>query len=539
MYNIPSGQSQSRRCATLRQGFLVAALLVLTWAWESARAAEPGGSMDATFDISEFLVLGNHVLEPTAIERAVYPFLGPKRTMDTVKLATEALEAAYKSAGFGTVFVDIPEQEVADGVVRLKVTEGKIDRVRVRGERYFSGRRILAALPALDTGATPNLPALQSELAVLNAQSADRAVTPVLKAGAEPGAVSVDLNVKDTLPLHGSVQYDNRHTADTTPNRATVALSYDNLWQRQDSIGFQYQTAPAKPSDAKVFIANYLAHLGANEGQLEFSYIHTNSDVAALGTLGVLGKGSIYGAHWSSTPWLANGTAGTLNVGAEYKDVYNAVLPNTTGSTAAGAVTTQVKYINWSALYALNFGPAGDPQGVTAALNLGNRTLIPGPVEFQKTRNAAQSNYVYVRLGYNGLESLPAGFSLVEHANAQWADGPLVNNEQFTVGGVETVRGYLEAETLGDLGAAGTLEVHTPKLGLAYGFAFIDGGVAKIDDPLANQRPSVTLVGTGFGVRVENPRGFTGSLDYAVPRRPGVRTLKGDSRIDFLMRYGF
>lgn len=167
--------------------FLLATGAVLFDKSKAADAAVVSAAKtEATFDIVEFRVLGTHILPRPAIEKAVYPFLGPKRTIDTVKQAADALEKAYKDAGYGAVFVDIPEQEVADGLVRLKVTEGKLESVHVRGERYYSRRQILAALPALAPGTPPSLPALQQQLGELNARTPDRAVTPVLKAGSEP-----------------------------------------------------------------------------------------------------------------------------------------------------------------------------------------------------------------------------------------------------------------------------------------------------------------------------------------------------------------
>ena len=516
----------------------------------SAAPPAPASAQQNTFDIHEFRVLGNHVLMPAAIERAVYPFLGPKKTIDTVKQAADALEKVYKAAGYGAIYVDIPEQEVADGIVRLKVTEGKLEEVHVRGERYFSGRQILAGLPALEIGRTPNLPDLQKELATLNARTPDRSLTPVLKAGSEPGSLDVDVDVKDTLPLHGSLQYDDRHTADTTPNRATAALSYDNLWQRQDSLGLQYQIAPAKPSDAEVFSANYLGHVDPLVGQFALSYIHTSSNALALGTLGVLGKGSIYGAHWIDPLPVGAPGSQSINAGADYKDVLTSVLPQSNASTssnAAGAVTTKVNYINWSAVYSGNWYPGKESYSLTTGLNFGVRSVLNSESEFENARYNAHPDYLYLRLGFIATEALPLGLSVMQRVSAQWADSPLVNNEQFSLGGVDTVRGYLEAETLGDSGLAGTFEIHSLPVGShagailspLYGFVFVDGGVATLVDPLPAQRVNVTLWSTGAGVRLESPRGFTGSVDYALPGRDGVRTRRDQSRIDFLLRYGF
>lgn len=497
-------------------------------------------------------MLGNHVLPRRTIESAVYPFLGPHRTLDTVKQASDALEKAYKDAGFGAVYIDIPEQTVDRGIVRLKVTEGRIDRVHVRGDRYFSDRQIRAGLPAIASGKTLALPDLQQELAKINSRTADRIVSPILKAGPKPGTLDVDLTVKDRLPLHGSMQYDDRHTADTTPNRATAALSYGNLWQRQDSLGIEYQTAPAKPSDAEVFVANYTGHLGATDALAALSYIHTSSNVVALGTLGVLGKGTIYGAHYIRP--LANTAAlsETFNAGVDYKNVLTSVAPSAPASTAPAAatstaVTAAVHYLNWSAVYSATWRRPGQTFSLNAGANFGVRSVVNGPNEFENVRYNARPNYFDLRIGANAIEALPAGFSITQRFNGQWADAPLVNNEQFSLGGADTVRGYLEAETLGDSGAAAGVELHSPALGKhlgaiqipLYAFAFVDAGVANIVDPLPGQARNVSLWSDGVGLRLENLAGFAGAFDYAIARRAGIRTRRDDSRLDFILQYAF
>src|SRR5262249_32451566 len=137
-------------------------------------AAPPAAAAsDQTFDIQEFRVLGNTVLPVIKVETAVYPFLGPKKTLQVVEKARDALVAAYGEGGFGTVLVDIPEQSVEDGIVRLKVTEGRIERVRVTGARYYSERHIVSELPSLKPGTVPQLPQLQAELGQLANEARD------------------------------------------------------------------------------------------------------------------------------------------------------------------------------------------------------------------------------------------------------------------------------------------------------------------------------------------------------------------------------
>src|SRR5262249_24025018 len=155
--------------------------------------------------------------------------------------ARVALERVYRDRGFATVFVDIPVQEVNDGVVRLHVSEGKIRVRQVEGARFFSERDVAAALPRASVGAAPDIPRLQQQLAELNAQTTDRSVVPILKAGPVPGTVDLDFKVTDMLPVHGSIEINDAYTVDTKPLRASAGLSYTNLFDRLDSLSVQYQ----------------------------------------------------------------------------------------------------------------------------------------------------------------------------------------------------------------------------------------------------------------------------------------------------------
>src|SRR5580704_9418755 len=80
-----------------------------------ASTQPPAQNTPTKFDVLELRVQGNTVLDARSIESAVYPFTGPAKQMGDVEAARAALERAYHDHGFGTVFVDIPEQSVDDG----------------------------------------------------------------------------------------------------------------------------------------------------------------------------------------------------------------------------------------------------------------------------------------------------------------------------------------------------------------------------------------------------------------------------------------
>ena len=548
-----TGQRNTRRCLVkLARRVWAAVGYVALAGWTTAAGAAAGQAAGAKFDLWQFLILGNHVLPQTAVEAAVYPFLGPNRDVATAQQAAAALEKTYKSAGYETVYVYVPPQEVSNGTVRLQVTEGHLQWVHMHGARYFSERQIRAGLPALTPGQTPLLTALQTQLSKLNSQTADRFVTPVLNAGSKPGTVDVDLDVKDRLPLHGSLSYDNRHTADTTPNRLTAMVSYTNLWQRLDSISLLYQTAPANRQNATVEMANYQGHIPGATGLAALSYTHTSSNVLALGTLGVLGKGDIYGLHWQQPLPVTNTFSQSFDAGADYKSVRTEVFPDapsSTGSSSASSapVTAPVRYINWSSVYSAAWRQPTRTITTSLGVDFGIDGIVNRTDTFDNARYDASPDYLYLRFAGGVLQALPGRFAVLGRVSGQWADSPLVNNEQFSLGGEDTVRGYLEAETLGDTGAAGTLELHSPDFGRftrpvlsqLYLFGFVDAGVATLLDALPGQAYHVDLWSTGVGLQLAGPYGLNGSLDYAIPEENGIRTRKHHGRVDFSVRFVF
>src|SRR5262249_34270723 len=276
-------------------------LALCSAATASADAPQNAHDDASKFLIGEYRVLGNTVLPSIEIEETLYPRLGPDKTIDDVEKARAALESYYHDRGYGTVFVDVPEQDVSDGVGRLHVTQGQLVQTRVAGARYFSGREIRNAVPEAQNNVVPHIPTLQAQLTQLNTETPDRVVTPVLKAGPRPGTVQLTLNVQDELPLRASIDLNDRYTIDTTKLRSNASVSYDNLFGRLDSLAVQYQTAPEEPDEAKVWAASYTARLTDAGTKLAFFMIDSDSDVATVGdggsSVNVLGKGQIYGVR--------------------------------------------------------------------------------------------------------------------------------------------------------------------------------------------------------------------------------------------------
>ena len=108
-----------QRFARLLAGSVLAAAVGAAWAQDGTPAAAPAPDDIVRFEISRFEVAGNTLLDPKEIDQAVAPHAGPNRDFGDVQRALEALEALYHARGYNVVSVQLPEQELNGGVVRL------------------------------------------------------------------------------------------------------------------------------------------------------------------------------------------------------------------------------------------------------------------------------------------------------------------------------------------------------------------------------------------------------------------------------------
>ena len=517
-------------------------LLAAAGAWAQAPAAGPAAPPEAAadseprFDVLEFIVEGNTVLPVTTIEQAVYPHLGLARRFEDVEAARKALETAYREAGYSLATVDIPEQRADSGLIRLVVSEGRVARTRVVGARYYSQGYILSRVTEAAEGQVPHMPTFQAQLLDVN-RNADRRVAPVLRPGAEPGTTEVDLNVTDQLPLHGSLSLNNQASRNTSATRLVAALSYDNVAQRDHSLGLQAVLSPEASGEVQVLSASYSMPRGpAGLAALTLSATRSDSRVfAGVGDTQLFGKGNIFGVRRSVVLEVAEQSFQLLTLQAEYKDMLDSV------QAGAGAgFDTPITYLplslGWTGAFRLPADRLGGGEWqLGSTLSGGLRGLVNDQAEFANKRFRAQAQYFLLKLDARHSRTLPWwGLRLRAQAEMQLAPAPLISNEQFVLGGANSVRGYLEAEAVGDQGLRGSLQLSTPDLAARLGWpllaaaslhTFIDAGVAELRRPLPEQPWRFRLLGVGFGGQLVSKGSYPISLSLEV----GWPLLKRDT----------
>lgn len=491
-----------------------------------------------SFNVFEFKVDGNTVLDKGKIEEAVYPFLGETKTIADVEKARSALEKTYQESGYLTVSVSIPQQDVDAGIVTLKVTEGTVERLRIKDAQYTSLAEVKTRVAEFEEGKVPHFPTAQQQLNTVN-RGQNRQVTPVLRPGKSPGKVEVDLKVQDQLPLHGNIELNDRYSPNTTETRINGGLRYENLWQKDHSIGISFQVSPEDLSEVRVLSGTYL--IPRLNGDYFAAYgVLSDSDISAVGDVNVVGKGSILGGRYIHPLPLLDGYYHSATFGADYKDFDESVnLLNASG------FQSPITYTAFMLGYDGTYQSQAFQTQMNVTTNFSFRGLNNNELEFNNRRNQAKPNYFYLKTDIKHTQKLPNDWAVQARLSGQLASGPLIAVEQFTLGGVDSVRGYLESQALGDNGIFTSVELRTPSLKKyfkdyikdLYAFSFIDAGYANIYEPLPSQNDSSQLMSVGLGVKFKAAKGVFTNIDYAHALEGAGEIEKGDDRLHFRVGY--
>ncbi|MBS3965070.1 MAG: ShlB/FhaC/HecB family hemolysin secretion/activation protein [Methylomonas sp.] len=497
--------------------------------------ASVGEQAPATFDLFELRVKGNTLLDKNQLERTIYPFLGPKKSIDNVEAARTALEELYRAKGYQTVAVDIPEQDVREGVVYLQVVEGKVARLRVKDARYFDQGRIIAAVPELAEGNVPNFPRMQKQLAELAMASPDRQIVPVLRAGETPGTLEVDLKVKDEIPVHGKVELNGRNVPNTTRLRLVNSLRYDNLWQRMHSASLMYQVSPEKASEVDVWAGTYAMPVFDSDARLALYAVSFNS-TAALSAMQVIGAGRIYGARLVKPLKALDDYFHSFTAGVDYKDFKEDLM-----LLGADTMKSPVAYLPFMLQYGGTLRGSSSLTTFDAGARFSVRGLGNDQEQFENRRFLARSNYAYLVGNLKHQHTLPADMELVARFSGQISDSPLIANEQFSLGGDQNVRGYFETQALADDAVFGSLELYSPHLAPADWdyvndlklLAFVDAAQGWIKHALPGNVSGNVLTGAGVGLRFKVMKHLVGNFDVGVPFTTLAPVSSGDPRLHF------
>jgi hemolysin activation/secretion protein len=528
--------------------------LATTLGWQALCLAQ-SPAQDPHFPVTRFNVDGATLVTSEQVERVLQPFTGPARTLADVQRAREALEAAYARLGYGATQVALPEQEIRDGVVQLRVIEGKLTGTSIEGNRFFDASNIRRSLPALTDGQPLNTARLARELRLAN-ESPVKQTTVVLKGGADEGDLAAQVRVEDQRPWRFSLGLDNTGTPETGEYRIGVGFQHANLFDRDHVLTLQYATSPSKaddpdefalPPNKNVLIAGAGYHIPlydlGDSIDLVAGYANVNSGVVQ-NLFAISGSGQVYAGRYNFCLPTAGPLEQKVSLGFDWRIYNNDVAPVDTSTSIVPDYVIHPLSLTYAGVY------RGEGQELSFTLS-GVQNIPGGPdgnqAAFDAVRPGAEASYTLGRAYVNYVLGLPRAFQARARFTAQYTRDELLAGEQFGIGGMDSVRGFFERQFSGDRGYSGTFEVYSPDLGAQLDvnglrvrlLAFYDYGRVYLVNPDVLETQVIGISSVGPGVRVGYGTNLTLRFDYGFQIQRGVPPSSDTSRANFSLVWVF
>ncbi len=450
---------------------------------------------DQALDTSRVPLLDNETFRSR-----IEPYLGEPLRQSGLKRLLTTVNLYYAAHDKPFVNVSAPGQDVTDGVLRILVVEGRVERVKVEGNRYFSDDQYLAAL-GLNPGDPLQKSHLDANIAWIN-RNPFRAAAVVAAPGESFGGTNLIVRANERYPLRVYANADNTGSPNTGEERLGVGVNWGNAF----GLGHQlnYQLTTSTDFDRSIgHSASYVVPLPWHH-LLTFSgaWSRINADMPV--------DFDSQGTSWQTAfryevPLPALSWEHSIQAGADFKRSDNnlefggiPVTDNTTDivqAVLAYRLSTDDNYGRTGLATTVVYSPG----------SLGNRNETR---YFDVSRWGAESDYSYARLDLDRLTRLPANFAWHLTASLQVASGNLLGSEQLALTGTYGARGYGENDSFSDRGYLIRNELLLPVVNASspsvrlQPLVFHDYAQGSNKRLLPGERDRTTLSSAGLGGRM-------------------------------------
>lgn len=497
-------------------------------------------------------IQGNTLLTPAQIAAYQAPLPAPV-TIETIQERVSQLQGAYRSAGYGAVVVNLPEQTITSGVVRLQVVEGKLADVYYQGNLLFTNDNVRRSLPTLIKGQTPDLNAVDANALQVN-ESPAKASRITFQPGQFPGQVDALVVTTERKPTQYSIGFDNTGNEATGDYRASLGFQHANLFQRDHILGVRVEASPTQDAHSNAASLSYAVpfygHLSALELSVSYSDVESKAVATAAGDALFAGQGSSVGLRYRWYLPKFGQLKHRLQVGIDQRQYENDCSIGVFGSAACGSsardVSVRPLVLGYDARVTDRF---------IANLQVSNNAFPGGSngaqSDFEAARPGAKDRFTVVRGSLGASYRFNPGITLNWRNSFQYTPDALVSGEASGAGGLATVRGYEERELVGDKNIISSLELGAPPLR----FTNKESGVVRQQVQAVafgdwaravNNRgtfcdadgTSCDIAGAGVGLRWSYSTLLFARADLGRALKDSSQTDKGDYKLHFSIGLG-
>ncbi len=464
-----------------------------------------------TIMVKAFRLVGNTLLSSEQLAPALAPFVGQALDFAGLQRTADAVAAAYREAGW-IVRAYLPEQDISEGTLTLKVIEAKFAGLRFESEP--SQRVMREQLLAFFTGQ-------QSQGHALNAHALDRAllladdlpgisVAGTLVPGAADAETALVLQTTDEPFFFGDVGVDNTGARSTGSKRLTVnmninspggrgeLLSLSSLHTQGSNYGRVAFTVPEGHNGLRLSLSGSTMNYRVVEGDEGIRALNVKGKSRSLGldfNFPLL-RERLYNLYLS---------AGIENKGFHSEDNNKSSDPESYSDYESNSLRISLSGNRFD-----NLGGGGANSG-SVQMQWGRLTSM----QAHKQIDSIQRSYRKVSYSLSRQQTLTPNHSLLLSLQGQHATQILDSSEKFYIGGANSVRAYPASEQGGDRGQVLTAEWRWRLDASLALTAFADAGrvITLPTDSLAQQ--TVNLSGRGLSLNWQGPAGISTRLTWA------------------------
>ena len=481
-----------------------------------------GNESNVEFEVKKFNLKGNTVLEPAAVEAIVKDYRDrPITFADLLELETR-LTKLYTQNGYINSGVVIAEQNISEGIVTLTAIEGTIEdiNVSVNGrlkESYIRSRLRRGAKSPL------NVNELSEALQLLQLNPLIESLNAELSVGLSRDRWTLDVNVNQGKAFDPVLFANNYRTPSVGSFQRGLELNHNNVLGYADRFSFVYKNT----NGSNDFDGSYSIPVNAMDGTVGLRYRYVDSEIIEdeFDTLDIESETDEIELTFRQPLLLSANSESTQEfaLGLEFSRQSNnttlrgEVFPDLPPGADANGDT------NISALRFFQDWTKRTRKDVLAARS----QLSAGVDIFDATVNEGEADGKFVawRGQVQWLRQLVSrsNINLLVRSDLQLSSDDLVPLERFSLGGVESVRGYRQDALLGDSGLFASAEVRIPFYRWSNGqssisaIPFIDFGTSWSNSENINQDEENTVASLGVGLQLDLSNTLRTRIDYGIP----------------------
>lgn len=457
--NIPSGDQSSAQASRFQSEAEMAKARVERKELKKPQIdikeeeSKPEPEAGPAFALKDVLITGSSVFKQDDLRDTYGSYIGKEVTFKDIDVIVKNIKGEYNKKGYLTTVVYIPEQDIVDGKVELKISEGAAGEVKVEGNKWFSNS-VIRKYVHIKKNELLNVFKLKRDILRLN-QSSDLEVKVVIDKGAEPGTSDIIIKVTDKIPYHIGAVVDNQGTRLTGKYRNSFSFRSGNLTGLKDSL--YYSTVMSATSSGNFL--TYAIPIDTYGMKAAFDVTQFYSKLGQeYKVYDITGTTEIYTPHISGELCLSDSFQANVDAGIEIKSIKKM---NPGGITANDQL--RLPYFSFDIMKVDAFLGGGQtsfsPKVTFSTSNFLGASSLGHPTSSRADTGGFFAKYEHSVRRYQKLFYESYG---VVRSQFQAASHTLPPSEQFQIGGAYSVRGYPEGDYLADYGATFSAEWYFP-----------------------------------------------------------------------------